>query len=239
VPGVARKTYGVTGAGVKVGVLSDSVDFLDESRASGDLPNVTVLTGQSGVPASGEGTAMLEIVHDIAPGATLYYATAFNGPASFANNIRQLRAAGCDIIIDDVYYFNESPFQDGVIAQAVNDVTADGALFFSSAGNSGNKNDSQSGFGRGISLRADKPPARVARSTFGSAGLQHGHPGGLSARVDLFWADPLGAAGNDYDVYVMDSNGNVVSSSNNTQNGSQDPPRGYQQARSGPAPGGG
>lgn len=222
--GVARNTYGVTGAGVKVGVLSDSVDFLDESRASGDLPNVTVLTGQSGVPASGEGTAMLEIVHDIAPGATLYYATAFNGPASFANNIRQLRAAGCDIIIDDVYYFNESPFQDGVIAQAVNDVTADGALFFSSAGNSGNKNDSQSGVWEGDFVESGQTTSQGGKiHTFGSAAFNTATPGGSSARVDLFWADPLGAAGNDYDVYVMDSNGNVVSSSNNTQNGSQDP----------------
>jgi hypothetical protein len=113
------------------------------------LAQVTVLDGQSGVPANGEGTAMLEIVHDLAPGAGLYYATAFNGPASFANNIRQLQAAGCDIIVDDVYYFNETPFQDGIIAQAVNDVTANGALFFSSAGNSGNKNDGQSGVWEG------------------------------------------------------------------------------------------
>ena len=116
----ARNFFGVTGAGVNIGVLSDSVDFLAQSIASGDLPaDVTVLPGQSGVPGSGEGTAMLEIVHDMAPGAKLFFASAFNGAQSFADNIRALRAAGCHIIVDDVIYASESPFQDGIIAAAV------------------------------------------------------------------------------------------------------------------------
>ena len=76
------------------------------------------------------GAAMLEIIHDLAPGAELYFATAFGGPASFAQNILNLRAAGCDIIVDDVGYANESPFQDGPIAQAVSDVGAAGVLYF-------------------------------------------------------------------------------------------------------------
>ena len=81
---------------------------------------------------------MLEIVHDLAPGASLGFATAFTSDASFAENIRALRSqARCDIIVDDVIYFNESSFQDGPIAQAVTDVTADGAMYFSSAGNDG------------------------------------------------------------------------------------------------------
>ena len=39
---------------------------------------VTVLPGEAGVEGD-EGTAMLEIVHDLAPGAELYFATAFAG----------------------------------------------------------------------------------------------------------------------------------------------------------------
>ena len=100
---------------------------------------------------------MLEIIHDLAPGAQLYFASAFTSITSFANNIRALRAAGCDIIVDDVAYFAETPFQDGqaanvvsntnggVVIQAVNDVTADGALYFSSAGNSGHLSAGTSG----------------------------------------------------------------------------------------------
>src|SRR6185503_2180437 len=73
---------------------------------------------------------------------------------AFAQNIRDLRTAGCDIIVDDVGYFVESAFQDGqtgttntnggVVTQAVNDVVAAGALYFSSAADFGNKNDNTS-----------------------------------------------------------------------------------------------
>ncbi len=143
----ARVAYGVTGVGVKVGVISDSDDFLANSQSTGDLGAVTVLPGQSGVSSTstGEGTAMMEIVHDLAPDAQLYFATANNGEASFAQNILDLRSSGCDIIVDDESYFDESPFQDAVIAQAVNTVTAGGALYFSAAGNSGNLDSGTSG----------------------------------------------------------------------------------------------
>jgi hypothetical protein len=141
----ARAKYGVTGAGVKVGVLSDSVDYLTNAQSAGDLGAVTVLTGQSGVPATGEGTAMLEIVHAIAPGAQLYFATANSSEASFANNIVALHNNGCQIIVDDVAYLDESPFQDGTVATAVNTVTAGGALYFSAAGNNGNLDSATSG----------------------------------------------------------------------------------------------
>src|SRR6185503_10555239 len=117
---------------------SDGVSSLADSQATGDLGPVTVLPGQGG--SGDEGTAMLEIIHDLAPGAQLYFATAINGLPQFAQNIRDLRTAGCDIILDDVGYFVESPFQDGqtpaivspnnsgLATQAVNDVVASGAL---------------------------------------------------------------------------------------------------------------
>src|SRR5204863_3680086 len=126
----ARGAFGITGAGVKIGVLSDGVTNLAASQAAGDLGPVTVLSGQTG--SGDEGTAMLEIIHDLAPGAQLYFATAFTSLSSFAQNIRDLRTAGCDIIVDDVFYYVESPFQDGqtsnivsntnggVVTQAVN-----------------------------------------------------------------------------------------------------------------------
>ena len=123
----ARTSYGVNGTGIKVGVLSDSVDGLAASQASGDLGTVTILPGQ-GSSGTGEGTALLEIIHDLVPGAQLYFATGNGGQANFANNILNLRAAGCDIIVDDLMYLSEPPFQDGVIGQAVNSVTPGGGL---------------------------------------------------------------------------------------------------------------
>ncbi|HZJ16897.1 MAG TPA: hypothetical protein VFD27_17720, partial [Chthoniobacteraceae bacterium] len=104
---VVRAAFKATGLGVKVGVLSDSVDFLGQSQATGDLPAVTVLPGQDGlgIGLNGEGTAMLEIIHDLAPGADLFFASAFISEAQFAQNVLDLRAAGCDVILDDVFYF--------------------------------------------------------------------------------------------------------------------------------------
>ena len=221
----ARDSYAAYGQGVKIGVLSDSVDHLAASQAKGELPlDLTVLPGQAGV-GSGEGTAMLELIHDLAPESQLYFASAFSGPASFAENIRALYAAGCRIIVDDVIYFSESPFQDGVIAQAVNEVSAGGALFFSSAGNGGNLSDGTSSVWEG-DFR-DGGAATLGRGgrlhDFGGSVLNTLNTGGGTRRIDLFWADPLGKAANDYDVHVLDELGNVVASSTNIQNGNDDP----------------
>ncbi|MEV8612276.1 S8 family serine peptidase [Amycolatopsis sp. NPDC051373] len=226
--GTARAQYGVTGSGIKVCVLSDGVNSLSKSQAAGELPAVDVLAGQAG--SGDEGTAMLEIVHDLAPGATLGFATAFTSEASFAANIRALRTTGhCTVIVDDVAYFDESPFQDAQVAQAVNDVTAAGTLYFSSAGNSGNLTDGTSGYYEG-DFRASAstlPGISGTPHDFdpGSA-VQTSDPlsaGSLGKPVTLFWSDPWGKSGNDYDLFILNASGSVVSSSDNPQTGSQNP----------------
>src|SRR4029077_8353122 len=74
---LARQTFGADGTGLKVGVLSNGDDSNALAIAVGDLPNnVTTLPGQSGAPSDGEGTAMMEVIYRLAPGAQLYYATA-------------------------------------------------------------------------------------------------------------------------------------------------------------------
>jgi len=93
---IARGIFGVNGAGIKVGALSDSFNCLGGAAAdvaNDDLSAVTVV--QDDCPGSAdEGRAMLQIVHDVAPGASLAFATADNGQAGFANNILALRDAG-------------------------------------------------------------------------------------------------------------------------------------------------
>ena len=223
----ARTAFGVDGTGLKIGVLSDGADSLTLAKTAGELnARARSLDGQAG--AGDEGTAMMEIVQDLLPGAELLFATAFNGDASFASNILSLQAAGCSIIVDDVTYFNESPFQDMVIAQAVNTVSNAGVLFFSSAGNSGNQNDGTSGVWEGDFLAGG-----VAGAPLTTAGTLHDFGGGLtyntatggnSRRVDLFWADPTGASANDYDLFILNSTGtSVLRSSTNLQTGSQNP----------------
>ena len=235
---IARGTFNVDGTGIKIGVLSDGVDSLTVSQGTGDLGPVTVLPGAGGF--GDEGTAMLEIIHDLAPGAQLYFATAVDGLPAFAQNIRDLRTAGCDIILDDVGYFVESPFQDGqaptvvspnnsgLATQAVNDVVASGALYFSSAANSGNLNDGTSGtwegdFADGGTLSL-LPGGKVHDFDPTAAVAQFDTITGDGFLTNFHWSDPLGASNNDYDLFIITDDGTtVVGSSTNLQNGTQDP----------------
>lgn len=238
---VARAIFGFDGTGVKVGVMSNGVASLAAIQASGDLGPVTVLPGQAG--SGDEGTAMLEIVHDLAPGAQLYFATANPTIAQFAQNIKDLRTAGCDIIVDDVFYFVETPFQrgqapsvvsntnGGLVTDAIATVTAAGALYFSSSGNEGNLDDNTSGTWEGDFADG----GQVAAPITGTGNLHDFDPGaGVTAFntvtvaasfvTTLHWSDPLGASSNDYDLFRLNSTGTaVLSSSTNVQSGTQDP----------------
>ncbi len=229
---VARNLFGVDGSGVKVGVLSDSVDELSNLQASGDLPpGVTVLAGQSGNPGTSEGTALLEIVFDLAPGADLFFATANGGEAQFAQNILDLHAAGCDVIVDDALYFAEGVFQDGVVAQAVETVSAAGTLYFSSAGNSGNLNDGTAGVWEGDYVGISLPPPLVG---FATSALDFGGGNNSNEMTEqalndapfftLQWADPLLGSGNDFDLFLLDSTlTSVIGASTSVQDGDDDP----------------
>jgi hypothetical protein len=227
----ARILFGVDGTGVQVGAISDSVEELANLQASGDLPpGVTVLPGQAGTGTS-EGTALMEIIHDMAPGADLFFATGTSGfLQEMADNITDLAAAGCDVIVDDVLYFSEPVFQDGVIAQAVDAVAANGVQYFSSAGNSGNLTNGTSGTWEGlysgIALPTPMPPF--------PAGLLSAHDFGTGNSnlitadppfvVTVHWANPQGAATDDYDLFLLDGAlSTVLDFSTDTQNGTQNP----------------
>jgi uncharacterized delta-60 repeat protein len=243
----ARGTFNVDGTGVKIGVLSNGVQNLAAAQATGDLGPVTVLTGSWG--PGDEGTAMLEIIHDIAPGAELFFATAIVPPftSGFADNIRALRAAGCDIIVDDIRYFAESPFQDGqasgvvsqynggAVTQAVNEVVADGALYFSSAGNFGNEGDGTSATWEGdftnsgpMTPPLDNAPPSVNVHDFDPTSnveqFNRITAGGYPSPIILHWNDPIGGSSNDYDMYILGPTAqSVMVFSNNIQDGTQDP----------------
>jgi hypothetical protein len=229
-----RTTYGINGTGVKVGVLSTGVDTLDARQSSGDLPPdcasppgpgacVRVVVPQCATPPCGydDGTAMMEIIHDIAPGAQLYFAGTDPNAAEeeFRDNILALRNTyGCDVIVDDITFFAEGAFQDGPIAQAVDAVKSAGALYFSSVGNAGRKDGATSGTWEGDFLNSGTVIPLISayyganlpiHSFNGATGAGAANTNALTADADtaitLKWSDPLGAAVNDYDVFVLDS----------------------------------
>ena len=215
---MARATLGVTGAGVTVGVLSDSFNCRGGAVAdvtTGDLSPVTVLQEEPGCGSgTDEGRAMLQIVHDVAPGADLAFATAFAGLASFAANIQALANAGARVIVDDVIYLTEPMFQDGVIAQAVDSVVAQGVAHFSSAGNNARQSYDDAFAAGGV----------FSAGAFGASfrgGIAHDFgggdvfqritvPSGTRFRLVLQWDSPFFSAGgtgtpNDVDVYILNA----------------------------------
>jgi hypothetical protein len=130
----------VTGAGVKVGVLSDSFNNLGGAaadEADGALPPAADIQVLADLASGGsdEGRAMMQIIHDIAPGAGLAFYTAVNSEQDFANGILALAAAGCKVICDDISYFDEPFFQNGIVAQAIQTVEAEGVVYLTAAGN--------------------------------------------------------------------------------------------------------
>jgi hypothetical protein len=219
---VLRATYGVDGAGITVGVLSDGVDSLAAVQASGDLPAVTVLPGQAG--SGSEGTAILEIIHDLAPGADLLFATALGGRPVFAANIVALQEAGADVIVDDVQYFAEPVFQDGAVAAAVDAVSAAGVLYFSAAGNGGNLARDTSGVWEGDFYWSGKSFRGSPAHAFDSGATRNAVIEDSPFLFSLFWSDPQGGSDNDYDLFLLAPGGSsVIAASTDVQNGNDDP----------------
>lgn len=140
----------INGKGINIGVLSDSyatrvdvgVNPLALDIANGDLPAelffLRDLPSRYG-RGTDEGRAMLQIVHDIAPGALLGFRTGVVTAGDFAQGILDLAEEGSDIIVDDITYITEPFYKDGRVARAVNEVTSNGVSYFTSAGNFGSK----------------------------------------------------------------------------------------------------
>jgi len=148
----ARAAFGVDGTGVTVGIISDSFNYSQSALsdaaadvASGALPGagnpcgrteeVTVVT-EASAPRSDEGRAMAQLVHGIAPGAKLLFASAGTHEGEFAQSIENLAAAGASIIVDDISMISELSYQQGLVSQAAAGVRAKGVAYFTSAGNS-------------------------------------------------------------------------------------------------------
>ncbi len=215
---LVRTNLGLDGSGVTIGVLSDSYDCLGGAAAdiaSGDLPaGGVVALDDTFCPATDEGRAMLQIVHDVAPGADLAFHSASGGIANFANGIVELATVGgSDVIVDDVIYLAEPFFQDGQVAQAVDQVADLGVAYFSSAGNDGRqgyqsefRDSGVPGLLGGARHDFDPDPATVddlQTFTLGTGG----------SIFILQWADPFfsvsGGAGaqTDLDVFVYLTDG--------------------------------
>lgn len=217
-----RNFLEVTGSGVSIGVISNGVGGAADSQATNDLPpnvgtpgaNVTLNILNAGT--GNEGTAMLELIHDIAPGANLLFHGAGIGEATFANAVNNLVAAGADIIVDDINGLTtESWFADGAAAAAITNAMNAGVFYVSSAGNRGDN--------------AFEAPSNfvVNQNVFGNVGTFHDFDGAgdflqtVTITADAQFQDfqlqfdqLFGNVNSDLRLWLFDIAGNVITSSN-------------------------
>ncbi len=244
----ARSAFNADGSGVGVGILSDSFDRDADAAtdaggdvASGDLPGagnpcghatgVRVLEDSGVGEATDEGRAMAQIVHDLAPGAELSFATAFGGETSFASNIESLAApaasggGGAGVIVDDVRYPGEPFFQDGPVAVAIDRVTAGGAAYFSAAGNENviaggaDVGSYEAPFRDAGACPLGVPLAETECMDFdpGEPDVDTGYDfevePGAEIKLELQWAEPWSGVDTNFDAYLLDGSGAVLDSS--------------------------
>jgi hypothetical protein len=207
--GPQARAFGPSGAGVSVGIISDSINQVAPgiagSVSSGDLPPDTVaFSDQTG--GTDEGRAMAEILYDEAPGVDrIRFETANGGPLAKAKAIRALVSDGAKVIADDTSYVAEPFFQDDVIAQAVDDAKAAGVAYFTSAGN-----DARHGWGAAYSPVSDPSGQSPSTQNFDPGGAVDTRQtiGSFAANdtvtLVLQWAEPWGRAASDFaiDVYA-------------------------------------
>ncbi len=222
----ARMQFSVGGLGVNVGVISDGVDNWQDAKNNFELPDMTgkVLDAGSG----NEGTAMLEIVHDLAPYATLWFCSSGETYVTFANAVKTLSSNGCKIIVDDVGFLNEPYFtdEDDTLGAAIRNFLSSGGTFVSAGGNDNysiyNDPDGYSVFSGTTNIGPGNlnvfPNSQTTLDFTVNAN---------STQVIFFewatsWKHPL----SDYNLYVYDESGTQVTQSEiaQFQNGSY-PPR--------------
>jgi uncharacterized repeat protein (TIGR02543 family) len=221
---LVRAQTGVTGAGIKVGIISDGVDHWTTARDTGDLPSdLTVLSNSVG---GDEGTAMLEIVYDMVPDADLYFHDCGSSTLDFNDAIDSLVSAGCNVICDDIGWIAQPFFEDGIVAQHVNSVLAShNIVYVSSAGNAGSDHY-QGLYVNGGDGFADFRNGSSSSNKYLYASV----PAGSSITVIMQWNDRFGSSSNDYDLYLFNANTmslpsstGLLAGSASTQDGNDDP----------------
>src|SRR5690349_1143331 len=222
---------GITGKGQKVGVISDGVTSLSESIARGELPPDTRVLA----PGEGdEGTAMMEIIHDMAPGANLVFHTVGEDLTSYVAAFHNLAADGVTMIAEDIAFDDEPAFQQGLGATTAEQLAKHGIWVSSSAGNLGAKHAERVkavGTGRtpdGVAGTYDHCPS-VPRNTVNLRGTDNTYDvivrAGGAIMPTLQWSEPraiyptVGQGGfTDLNLYLMTADGSdCLAASTNVQ----------------------
>ena len=212
----ARSYFDCDGTGITVGVISTGIEHAGESQLSGDLPSLQSIEGNT---LGDEGTAMLEIVYDIAPGVSLAFGGIGenDGPSDMAQRIFDLyHNLSCKIVVDDICYYANIPlFSTDSITQKIEYELGNhsGWVYVSAAGNDFHN----CYYCEQPSFDAyDKHKFSSTNNVYNSFLLEYGQ----SVNIVLQWANEWGNAPENYDLFLLDNLLTVVDSSTIVQNGS-------------------
>ncbi len=216
----ATSIYGVTGAGITIGIVSDSFNDLGGAASderNGNLPSasgVTVLHDMSG--GTDEGRAMAQLIHLIAPDAHIDFYTCGDTVNSMGTAITALQSAGANIIVDDIGFEVEPFYQiTGPIDSAIDSFVGAGGVYFTAAGNASNS------FYEAIFNSYTTTVSGVGHKTFENFGTNAtpsaiekiSVPAFSNAAVVVEWAQPYNTPTSVLNIHVTDSSGNVISDS--------------------------
>lgn len=224
----ARNRFGVDGSGVRVAVISDGIIGLDEAIQADEAPRLQEAKpfGDGRIDRGEEGTAMIEIVHDLAPGAEISFGAVYTDLDHIA--AVNYFAQRVDIIVDDVSFaYPANQLSDVSIntTRALRHPDWPIRLYVTAAGNWAESHWSgtwQAG-PDGTQIGLSSPGAVHQFNQAGDAGLLFGAGNGFNVEQDdevrlaLFWNDPWGRSTNDYNLYLVSGIGEVLASSVITQ----------------------
>ncbi|MER7248646.1 hypothetical protein [Kribbella sp. NPDC000426] len=214
---------GLTGKGQKVGAISGDVDNIAAAIAQGELPPDVQVLQQAASYVDDEGTAMLEIIHDMAPGAKLAYASTQDTTAQYVEAFHTLANAGVTMIAEDIALDDEPAFQQGIGAATAESLARHGIWISSSAGNLGGRHAPRVaavGTGKGADgatgpyTGCPLDPDNVVKLRGDDTSYDLNLLPGASILPTLQWSEPravfptAGQGGfTDLNLYLMDSTG--------------------------------
>jgi hypothetical protein len=198
----AWQAAGVTGQGVKVAVIDLGFTGLDAAQASGDLPSSVTTSDNCGggfATATAHGTAVAEIVHEVAPGAQLLLACV-DSEVTLAVAEQWARAQGATIISHSVGWFNtargDGSGGSGTPDATVADAAAHGALWVNAAGNYAHQHWS------GVFTDTDAVPDNIEDFAPGDEGQSVFVPAGSTFCAFMRWDEWSGIPADDYDLSI-------------------------------------
>lgn len=210
------QALGKNAAGIKVGVIDLGFGSLSTAQASGDLPSNLVITDYTGTGTGGttHGTNVAEIVHEMAPGASLYLAK-ISTEVQLGQALDAMAAAGVKVINHSVAWY-AAAFYDGTgpICDIANSADTKGAQWVNAMGNSRLKHY----LGMFADSNADLRHEFATGQNYNTISLTSGSAVSLILNWNAYSTTTI-----DYDLYLYngnpDSGGVVVASSLNRQSG--------------------